>query len=194
MLSVETVRRIVFGRVGVGVVHDAGLDDLARGRAATASALREIGAPPSEIPTGPDRAPVWPDGIVGSIAHTGDVGIAVAASSSTFRALGIDLESADRAIDARIARRIGTDDERLSFADPQSLLALFCAKEAAYKALAPLGAPRLGFKDVVYAPLADGMLLGRLAGDPPSNEVPRAFAARYVESEGFVIAAVQIDR
>jgi len=194
LLSGETVRGIVFGRVGIGVVHDAGLDDLARGRAAAAEALREIGAPAVEIPTGPDRAPVWPAGIVGSIAHTADVAIAVTASSCSFRALGIDFESSERRIDARTTRRICTEEEKGRFDEPRMLLALFCAKEATYKALAPLGAPRLGFKDVAFTPLPEGMLLGRLCGEPPSDQVPRAFAARYAVAEGFVIAAVQIDR
>ncbi len=194
MLTAETVRRVTWGRVGIGVIHAGDLDDQSRGRAAAAEALRRIGSTAPEIPTGADRGPVWPEGIVGSVAHTADVAIAIVASSAGFRSLGIDLESSERAIDARTARRICTASERDSFSDRTALLSLFCAKEATYKALAPLGATKLGFQDVAYAPLPDGMLLGRIVRDSVDSKVPRTFAARVVQADGFVVAAVLIDR
>ncbi|MGH2725478.1 MAG: hypothetical protein ACRDKS_00715, partial [Actinomycetota bacterium] len=71
---------------------------------------------------------------------------------------------------------------------------LFCTKEATYKALAPLGATGLGFKEVAYEPLPEGMLLGRIVNDSVAAGVPRVFAARYLETDGFVVAAVLIER
>ena len=39
-----------------------------------------------------DRAPVWPDGVVGSITHAGNFAAAAVAWAADIAALGIDLE------------------------------------------------------------------------------------------------------
>lgn len=193
-LRVETVRASVRGRVGVGVAERDGADDFAMGRAAAARALADLGVPPAEIPTGADRAPIWPADIVGSIGHTRDTGVAVVGWSTDFASIGVDIEAAARRIDAGTARRIRVETEHTGFSDPEMLLALFCAKEATYKALAPLGAARLVFHDVAYSPAEPGVLDGRIVNESVEARVPRSFTARYVTADGFVVASVQIAR
>ncbi|MEL6424291.1 MAG: hypothetical protein AAFQ33_02435, partial [Pseudomonadota bacterium] len=64
------------------------------GRAAARLAMTKLGVAPSAIPSGPDRAPRWPRGLVGSISHAhGHVTAAIAHERSA-RALGIDIEAA----------------------------------------------------------------------------------------------------
>jgi 4'-phosphopantetheinyl transferase EntD len=192
-LSDEAVRAILRGRVGVGVAAPDERGAFVMGRAAAGRAMADLGTPPTAIPAGPDRAPVWPARLVGSIAHTRTVAIAVVAWAEEFGSLGVDVEGEGRPIDARTARRIGTPQELEVFTEPDAVLALFCAKEATYKALAPLGATRLGFQEVSYSPAGPGLLDGRIVGDGVDPRVPRAFSARYVVAEGYVIASVQID-
>ena len=192
--TAESVREIVRGRVGVGVVVGNEAGHFVSGRSAAARAMIDLGAPPAELPRGPGGAPAWPPGLVGSIAHTRQVAIALVGWAEELRGLGVDVESDTRRIDQGTARRICTLEELPRFSEPGALLALFCAKEATYKALAPLGASRLGFKEVAYSPAGPGLLEGRIVSDAVDVRVPRSFTARYTTADGFVVAAVQIDR
>ena len=126
------------GEILAGTVP-ARLREFAGGRAAARHALADIGHPPVAIPRANDRAPLWPAGVTGSIAHAGCVCLAVAARRTAWRAVGIDLEPA-RPLDVDLWRHVLIDPER-SFLGAQStqrqgLLALtiFAAKEAAFKA------------------------------------------------------------
>ena len=122
--------------------------ELAAGRMAARAALRRLGEP--EPPIGADvcGAPKWPPGIVGSITHTGTLALAVVAHRRDVLALGIDAEPL-RAIDQPALAIVASKAERRhldAMRDPQrAALALFCAKEAAYKAQYPLSGCELGF-------------------------------------------------
>ena len=45
------------------------LSDFATGRYCAMKALEQFGIQDAIIPIGEDRAPIWPEGIVGSISH-----------------------------------------------------------------------------------------------------------------------------
>lgn len=62
------------------------------GRAAAHDALDDLGAPTAIVGRAPGGEPIWPDGIVGSITHAGNVAAAVVASASHLAGLGLDLE------------------------------------------------------------------------------------------------------
>ncbi|MEX2558079.1 MAG: 4'-phosphopantetheinyl transferase superfamily protein [Actinomycetota bacterium] len=188
------VRAILRGRIGVGVTQGDEAGHFVMGRSAAALAMADLGSVAAEILKGSDRAPIWPLGLVGSIAHTRDLAIAVVGWAEEFLSLGVDVESERRRIDPRTARRVCTPEELLRFSVPNALLALFCAKEATYKALAPLGATRLGFKDVAYSPVGPGLLEGRIVSEEVDVGIPKTFTARHATTDGFVVAVVQIDR
>ena len=188
------VRNLFRGPVGIGIVAVGDAGPFAAGRAAAAAAMEDLGATPVDVPRGPDGEPVWPSGVAGSIAHTNDVAIAVTASTDRLESLGIDAEAEGRPINTGTARRICTSEELPRFTEPEALLVLFCAKEATYKALAPLGATRLGFQEVAYTFAGTGVLEGRIVNDAVDDRVPRTFTARYATANGFIVAGVQIDR
>ncbi len=192
--SIDAVRALFRVTVGIGVVAVGGAGPFVAGREAAAAAMKDLGTTQPDVPRGPDGEPVWPSGLTGSIAHTNDVAIAVTASTGELESLGIDVEAQGRHINTRTARRICTPEELSRFAEPHVLLALFCVKEATYKALAPLGARRLGFQDVAYIEASPGMLEGRIVSHAIDARVPPTFTARYATADGFVVAAVQIDR
>jgi enterobactin synthetase component D len=115
------------------------------GRQCAAEAIARLGLSGDALPIGEDGAPVWPPGVVGSIAHTDRIFWAAAARTQNARGVGIDLEpvmSRERA--ARVERNIVTRAEmadlvaRTRFDRATALTLAFSAKEAVYKCLYPL--------------------------------------------------------
>jgi len=101
-----------------------------------------------------DRTPIWPDGVVGSITHTGDFAAAAVAWAADIAALGIDSE---QIIDAAAARDIAdvcmADEPTLFKAAHGRGFCEFCtfvfsAKESVFKCLFPLTRKFLEFSDV----------------------------------------------
>ncbi len=123
------------------------------GRMAARQAMAEIGHPQTAVPMAPDRSPVWPDSLTGSIAHCDDVCIAVVAQSNSIRSIGIDVEP-DIPLDPDLEEVVCTPSERVwlntQLAKERGYLAklIFCAKESAYKALYPLTGKVIGFEDL----------------------------------------------
>ena len=112
-------------------------DEFTAGRDAARAAMDALGLPPMAISQDTDRAPVWPDGLTGSIAHCDHICIAAVARIKHCAGLGIDIEPATP-LDADLVSTICTLAEREWLAtqsDPGlSAKMIFCAKEATYKA------------------------------------------------------------
>jgi 4'-phosphopantetheinyl transferase EntD len=126
--ELESIRHAVPKRVG----------EFAAGRACARQALAGLGYRRVPLPAGPDRRPVWPNGIVGSISHTDGFCVAVAARAGCVTAIGIDVERTGR-IEERIWKSICTPEElswlRRRPPGDQPILAtiLFSAKESFFK-------------------------------------------------------------
>lgn len=99
------------------------------------------------------REPLWPDGVVGSITHSGKWAAAVAAPTSEIAAIGIDMEQIPRSINPGIARLVCTEKEKAWLASLDAtqadlgLKAVFSAKESIYKCLFPRCRIPLTFQD-----------------------------------------------
>lgn len=118
------------------------LAEFRHGRSCARDALARLGATRAAIPTGSNREPIWPDGIIGSITHAGKTAAAAVCRSTQLASLGLDLEPAVE-LDPDLWRRVCRADEldrlRTSGNAPGVEARLvFSAKEAAYKALWPL--------------------------------------------------------
>ena len=109
--------------------------EFSSGRAAARLAMERAGLPPAAIPKSADRAPVWPEGVVGSISHS-DLAC-LAAVSTGLRGLGLDIEPL-RAFDPGVAALVIGPDDLVEGAGADPGLLIFCAKEAVYKAQYPL--------------------------------------------------------
>ena len=68
--------------------------EFARGRGCAREALAALGVAAGPIPVGPEREPVWPSGVVGSITHCEGFVAAVVARAADLRAIGLDVETA----------------------------------------------------------------------------------------------------
>jgi 4'-phosphopantetheinyl transferase EntD len=119
------------------------------GREAARAAMAGLGLPQAAIPMGDNRAPLWPAGLVGSIAHMDD--LCIAAVSENHQSLGIDVEPATP-LEQDLWDTICTTGELAWLhGQPNPGLAakmIFCAKEAIYKAQYPLTGRTLDFQDV----------------------------------------------
>ena len=197
MLTVAMLRQIVEQPVAVAVESDPARSSpaghRALGREAARAALASLQVRGGDLASGP-AGPVWPDGIVGSLAHTDGTAVAIAARADVRAALGIDLERSDRAISARALQRISTEAERewLRTAAEDMVLALFCAKEATYKALSRFERHPVAFHDVTFEMRAPGRLMGRL--EPSAVPAPDIadVTARTLTAGGYVVAVVEV--
>jgi 4'-phosphopantetheinyl transferase EntD len=110
--------------------------------------LRALGEPNVALPRSASGAPVWPSGIVGSIAHDDEVAVATVVRSGYLRSLGIDVEPAE-ALPRELVPIVATATERARY--PKAVLEsriLFSAKEAVFKAFYPLSGLFLDFHDI----------------------------------------------
>jgi 4'-phosphopantetheinyl transferase EntD len=143
--------------------------EFAAGRHCARMALRALCGTAGPIPARPDRMPLWPSGIVGSISHDAALCIAGVARNSRLAALGIDVE---------LVTQFGEDDEWVVCTSRERnillgslrgeerarrLALVFCAKEATYKAQYALTGAWLEFADVEIA------LPGSRPGSAPGN-------------------------
>jgi 4'-phosphopantetheinyl transferase EntD len=135
--------------------------DFTLGRAAARQALEGAGFPVvSPVLRGEHREPLWPVGIVGSIAHSGGYGVAAVAWQQDLPALGIDLqEIEDRYTDELIARFADPDEFDWVRSEPsrrtERAVKLFSAKESVFKALYPLGRVWFAFDVAHLTPKGD---------------------------------------
>ena len=112
-----------------GLLTDMGLNDVAVLRASSG-------------------APVWPQGITGSLAHNDDMAVAAVAPISHIASLGIDVEPADPLPDDVLAL-VATGADRTDQVNRHLAgRILFAAKEAVYKAAYPLDREVLGYENI----------------------------------------------
>jgi 4'-phosphopantetheinyl transferase EntD len=104
--------------------------------------LRELIGDDVEIPVGPDRRPILPRGVSGTLAHDVEVAVAATTSRPEYRALGVDIEPLT-AFDEATAEMVRRPEERHLDAH-----LVFVLKEAAYKAWSSGGGGFLEHRDV----------------------------------------------
>lgn len=110
--------------------------------------LQQFGHPPCALPKGAAGAPVWPAGIIGSMAHDSSIAVAAVGMRADVGALGVDIEPAEP-LPSELLDLVATPQEQLKLAhDAYRGRLLFVAKEAVYKAVYPLDRMFLEHHDV----------------------------------------------
>jgi 4'-phosphopantetheinyl transferase EntD len=168
----------------------ARLAEFSAGRAAAHRVLAAIGHPAVALPMGADRAPIWPAGIAGSIAHTAGFAIAVARRG---RALGVDVEE-----DARLEPELwpvicsAAELENFPVFDRGILVRrAFAAKEAVFKAQEPGQRAMFGF-DAVSVTLAGDRFDARFSTDSGTFRAKQVVRGRLATLYGLVLAGVAL--
>jgi 4'-phosphopantetheinyl transferase EntD len=110
--------------------------------------LCQLGREMTALPKSLGGAPIWPKGILGSLAHDSRVAVAAVGTSENLQGVGIDVEPAE-ILPADLLHLVTTPRERARIeSDPYRGRLFFVAKEAAYKAVYPLDHVLLGHHDV----------------------------------------------
>jgi len=162
-------------------------DSFAAGRCAARAALAALGQPPGPILRGTHGAPLWPEGIVGSITHSAALCLAVAARRAESAGLGVDIEP-DRVLPPGIIAEIVTPEDDAA-QNPAAPLRIFSAKEAVYKAQYPLSGRVIGF-DAVSIRFCPSGFVATWREDCPPFQRGRTIAGRQTVTCGHVLSLV----
>jgi 4'-phosphopantetheinyl transferase EntD len=110
--------------------------------------LQGFGHELTPLPRSIGGAPIWPTGIIGSLAHDSRIAIAAVASAENLGGVGIDVEPAE-VLSADVLPLVTTPRELTTIGlDPYRGRLFFVAKEAVYKAVYPLDHEFLAHHDV----------------------------------------------
>lgn len=160
--------------------------EFAAGRGCARRALAQLGFAPQAIPVGPERTPVWPDGVVGSITHCAGYSAAAVAMRTRVLGIGIDAEANEPLPDAVRSVAVTQEEDRLLRRLPSTGVAwdrvIFSAKEAFYKLWYPITQSWLGFDDVVVRLLPDDHEAGSGRFVVRLRTVPLGVGSRFARS------------
>lgn len=126
--------------------RDRRLAEFLAGRMLAAQAMAAFGFPPETVAIAPDRRPLFPHGLTGSISHArGFVACLVTRGANP----GVDIEAhltgeALAAVEKSVLT--GNDKAMLGAMDPVLVTAVFSAKETLFKALYPTVGRLFGFE------------------------------------------------
>jgi 4'-phosphopantetheinyl transferase EntD len=177
--------------------------EFASGRGCAHRALAQLGIAPGPVGAGERGEPLWPAGVVGTIAHCrGYRGCAVARAADLVT-IAIDAEPHGPLPEGLIG-----DVARPEEAGPLAELAraepgvhwdrlLFSAKEAVYKAWYPLTERWLGFEDAVVTLEPERRSFSaRLLVPGPHLDRKRidGFEGRWLIEEGLALTAIAVSR
>lgn len=157
------------------------------GRAVAAAALQAVGHS-TPVPRAEDGAPLWPAGIVGSIAHSAAFAIAIVAPANAVLALAVDVEpDMPLPADAAAVALLPQDHAALATAFGAAAAAhtrlVFSAKECVHKALNPLCGAWLEFDAVAIQWLATTADHGHWQAQASAADAEAAFAGRVLQGE-----------
>lgn len=176
----------------------ARLREFAAGRSAARRAMAELGAPQAVVPMGPDRAPIWPEGLIGSISHSRTCCIVALARSTTARAIALDVEE-NTPLDRDLVGEICTPSERdwllTQPAAPQGHLAklIFSAKECAWKCQYALSRAMFGFDGLEIAlDLANGQFRATFTQAASPFVTGDHLDGRFATGGGLIVTAMAL--
>jgi len=165
--------------------------EFTHGRYCARSAMQLLDVDAAPILKGPNREPVWPAGLVGSITHTGGAAAAVVAKSTDVLSVGLDMEGIDP-LTPDIIAMICLPEENPDRDGTRAKL-LFSAKESIYKCLYPL---RNEYVDFLEMEVAIDEAAATFAARPRAARLdPQLIArlqGRYIYESHFVISAAWI--
>lgn len=161
--------------------------EFAAGRLYARQAMAALGVAAQPVAMLPSRAPAWPEGIVGSLAHTDTWCVAAVGRNDDFLGVGLDAEIA-APLSQDVAALVCSADELRAL--PDDLTAwVFAAKEAFYKLYHPRVACFLEFDDVrVQLDVSRQRFQASLRPGLPAFEGCHTLSGRITAAGGLVLA------
>ncbi len=189
--------------------------EFSAGRLCARLAMASLGIADFALRVAPDRQPIWPPSLVGSISHTAGLCIAAVAEKTRLSAVGVDCEVVGH-VGADLWTTICTPREALwvdslpELERPAAAALIFSAKEAFYKCQYPLTGEWLDFHDLHIEPSQWGaaaagftvratrpLAIEKFTGDrwaepdrPTAADGPLAVAGNYLFHEDFVTTGI----
>ncbi|MER5950172.1 4'-phosphopantetheinyl transferase superfamily protein [Streptomyces sp. NPDC001904] len=167
-------------------------------------AMAELGFAPAPVLRGSAGDPIWPTGLVGSMAHCAGYQVAVIARADEVAAVGVDAEPNEPLPENGMLEMVGSPGEcdmvaelagRFSHINWDRLL--FSAKESIYKAWYPFARRWLGFEDaVVRLDPRTGTFTARLltAGPVVAGDEVNTLAGRWISQRGLLLTVITVPR
>lgn len=170
------------------------------GRACARTALAKLGVERGPIVSAPDRTPVWPAGIVGSIAHCDGLCAAAVARGREFASIGLDVERFDP-LEPGLVTTVCAGEELERAVDVMGLEAewvakiLFSIKETVYKCSYPRTRTWWEFRDVTVRLHGSGTWTGTLpAADWGLPADPGWLEGRFLLRENWILTGCSLSR
>jgi 4'-phosphopantetheinyl transferase EntD len=168
------------------------LDEFTHGRHCARAALHKLGLPTTAIPRSTDRQPLWPQGTVGSISHSGAVAAAAVSHSGRLLGLGLDIET-EQPMDAELIHMICRPDEHIGSNYQQAKL-VFSIKEAIYKCIYPLVGSYIDFQQVkVNFEEKQQCFTASADTDACDPDLMSRLKGRYRSSDGFILSSAWLE-
>lgn len=176
--------------------------EFATARACARAALARLGLPAVPLLPGLRGAPLWPEGVVGSITHCVGYRAAAVALTGDVVSLGIDAEPNEALPDDGMLDLISLGEERARLAELAVAMPticwdrlLFSAKESVYKTWFPLARCWLDFGSAEVAIDADeGVFTARLLvpGPQVAGSSLRLLHGRWLADHGLLVTAIVV--
>ena len=183
-------------RQAAASMRPARRQEFTAGRMAARRAMAELGLPVSAIPMGPDRAPVWPDNLRGSLTHCASACLAVLTRADIM--LGIDVEP-DEPLPDDVAQLVCSEaEQRWIQSRPEETRGtlsrlIFSAKEAAFKAQYPLSKRVFDFTTLRITPeMADHRFTATFTTPVAPFPLGYQLEGRFCLSDRFVLTGVTL--
>ncbi len=175
-------------------------------RSCARRAMEKLGVPPQPVLPGERGAPVWPEGVTGSMTHCRGYCAAALVRAGDLASLGVDAEVhgplPEGVLDAVALPQEATRLERLSGQHPAVHWdrLLFSAKESVYKAWFPLTRKWLDFSeaDIEIVPDPDAATRGGfratllVPGPRVGTRVLDHFTGRWTTRDGLIATAIAV--
>ena len=172
--------------------------EFATGRWSARRAMARIGIHDFPLLPNPDRAPMWPAGIVGSITHTEGYCAAVASLRDGYAGIGIDAEIAGRAGVELWSLLFTTEEidwlERLPLQRRSTMATvLFSAKESFYKAQYALTHAWVDFQAAMITVDGNSWNLDLIRPQGALANLRLPLRGRFATHDRLVVTAIAID-
>lgn len=184
----------------LGQVADVRRREYTIARHCARRALARLGIPPAPILSGPNREPLWPRDVVGSLTHCPGFCAAAVARRGRIISIGIDAEPHAPLPQDVLPMIASAGESELLAALPPNDVAwdrlMFSAKESVYKAWFPLTSNWLDFKHVAMTiDPAAATFAARLLVPGPSvdGHTLSEIRGRFVVDAHFIVTAAVIE-
>ncbi|WP_164659680.1 4'-phosphopantetheinyl transferase [Tropicibacter sp. Alg240-R139] len=172
------------------------LREFSAGRVAARQAMAELGAPALAVPMGSDRAPIWPDPLIGTITHSDTACLAAIAWIGEIRMLALDLEE-DAPLAYDLLDTVCTAAERQwlnAQPDPdQAAKVIFSAKECAYKAQYPLSQQLFDFQTLEVEISSDhSQFVARFTRSVAPFGQGDQISGKIARGDGLIVTAIAV--